>query len=85
LQAFAGEPINCNVAVAGYYTSIDWDAASIDGHATNFVASFPLRRTPWTVRLQVNWGGNPVIKYVSVTTLAGGCFPQPGSQVCVYP
>jgi len=81
LSAIAGEPIYCSASVAGPYTSIDWAGGFVSGSGANFVTSFDLRRTPWTIRVQVNWGGNPVIKYVSVSTQGFGCLPL-GYIVC---
>jgi hypothetical protein len=74
LNAFPGEPISCSASVSGSYTSIDWAGGQINGSGPSFVTSFSYRTAPWTIRVQVNWGGNPVIKYVSVTTVPGfGC------------
>jgi hypothetical protein len=82
LSAIAGEPIYCSASVSGPYTSIDWAAGFSNGSGVNFVASFGYRRTPWTVRVQVNWGGNPFIKYFSVTTFGIYCSPDPGYVAC---
>jgi hypothetical protein len=75
LNAFAGEPIQCSASVFGSYTSIDWAGGFVNGSGSSFVTSFGYRTLPWTIRVQVNWGGNPVIKYISVTTVSGfaGC------------
>jgi hypothetical protein len=71
LNAFPGEAVSCTASVAGSYSSIDWAGGQYNGSGPSFVTSFSFRTTPWTIRAQVNWGGNPVIKYVSVTTTSG--------------
>ena len=81
LAAFAGEIISCSAFVSGNYQTIDWAGGQINGNGVNFQTSFGFRTTPWTIRVQVNWGGNPVIKYVSVSTVGAGCLP--GSPICV--
>jgi hypothetical protein len=81
LAAFAGEPISCFAVVNGSYTSIDWAGGQVNGNGTTFVTSFGFRNSPWTVRVQVNWGGNPVIKYINVSTVAAGC--PFGSSICI--
>jgi len=83
LSAIAGELIYCSASVSGSYTSIDWAGGFTNGSGVNFATSFDYRRTPWTIRVQVNWGGNPVSKYVSVTTFGIGCLPQPGYVACI--
>jgi hypothetical protein len=81
LSAFAGEPISCFAAVNGSYTSIDWAGGDYNGNGPTFVTSFGFRTSPWNVRMQVNWGGNPVIKYINVTTLGSGCVY--GAPICI--
>lgn len=81
LNAFANEPIYCAASVNGSYTSIDWAAGSNNGSSLNFITSFGYRTLPWTIRVQLNWGGNPIIHNFSVTTLSSGCL-LPGYQIC---
>jgi hypothetical protein len=81
LAAFAGELIYCSAFVNGYYSSIDWAGGQVNGSGPNFTTSFGFRTTPWTIRVQVNWGGNPVIKYISVNTVGAGCLP--GAPFCI--
>ena len=81
LRAAANELVRCTATINGSYESIAWAGGQVQGSGTSFSVGFTLPTN--TIRLQVNWGGNPVIKNITVNVVGGSCAYQPGTTICV--
>jgi hypothetical protein len=83
LNAAPFETIQCQASVSGAYTSLAWRGPNNEGFGPTFAASIGGPRpggAPYTISLQVNWGGNPAIANVAVYAVAPA-FPTYG---CYY-
>ena len=93
LAAAPNDTISCTANVTGDFTSIAWNGPSGSGSGNSFTTGVGAAKpggAPYTVGLQVNWGGNPAIANFSVSINSNApsagtskCTTQGTTQVCI--
>jgi hypothetical protein len=93
LAAAPNDTIRCTANVTGDFTSIAWNGPTGGGSGSSFTTTVGAAKpgaAPYTVGLQVNWGGNPAIANFSVNVNSNApsagtskCTTQNGTQVCI--